>query len=340
LLAKAPRAPVSFDIRPEVMRPRIDAKYFQERAGVHKVAILLTSIGLVFRETSNADVGIDGYVELVDESGEATGATVAVQIKSGSSYLRDGGDFWRYYPEEKHRCYWEMYPLPVVLMLHDPTDDRVYWADVRRQLRSDQHSDAFLSISKHSYLSRDSQRALFESCGTAGEGLLTPRDALKHLALTQNANACFPVSHLDLFLEGLTDIGRKIFFSAGMCWDLAESRLGGDAPTGVGMGSEEQRFLDLYLRFLVEQSLAHIDYSDVLIDLYDRQMFPTLLVPLTSRGRDVRDLCREIGSCGSGYEITEASVGLMFTPSHPLRGDANSAVASKVVEYFKSQRGV
>jgi hypothetical protein len=228
------------------MRPRIDKNYFQERAGVHKVAILLNSIGLVFRETSNADVGIDGYVELVDESGEATGATVAVQIKSGSSYLRDGGDFWKYYPEDKHRRYWEMYPLPVVLMIHDPTDERVYWSDVRRQLRSDKHSDNFLSVSKDTYLNRDSRGALFESCGTAGEGLLTPKDALQHLALSQNANACFPMSHLDIFLEGLTDIGRKIFFSAGMCWDLAEGRIAEDAPTGVGVGGEEQHFLDSY----------------------------------------------------------------------------------------------
>ena len=73
-------------------------------------------------------------------------------------------------------------------------------------------------------------------------------------------------------------------------------------------------FLDSYVRFLVEASIALIDYSDVLIDLRDRDMFPTLLVPLTSRGRAVRDLCREIGSVGSPYEIMEASIGLAYRP--------------------------
>jgi hypothetical protein len=36
-------------------------------------------------------VGVDGQVELVNDDGEATGALVAVQIKSGRSYLNDAG---------------------------------------------------------------------------------------------------------------------------------------------------------------------------------------------------------------------------------------------------------
>src|SRR5262245_60281148 len=117
------------------MRPQVPSSYFQERAGVLRVSELLNAAGMVFRETPNADVGIDGYVELVDSTGQATGTTVAVQIKSGASYFVDGERAWKFYPPEKHTTYWELYPLPVILMLHDPTTDRVYWADVRFQLR-------------------------------------------------------------------------------------------------------------------------------------------------------------------------------------------------------------
>lgn len=314
--------------------PNVDANYFQERAGVHLVGSLLTAAHLIFRETDHGDVGIDGQAELVDDKGQATGATIAVQIKSGTSYLRDGGDHWKYYPADKHRTYWETFPLPVLLLLHDPGNNNVYWVDARHQLRSDQYKERFLSVPKRNTLSAGSRHALFESCGTAGRGLLMIEEALRHLALTVNLNASFRLSFLDLFLEGLTDIGRKVFFSAGMCWDLAETRLPEDSPAGVGMGEAEHEFLDRYIRFLVEQSLAHIDYADILIDVRDRQMSPTILVPLTSRGRQVRDLCRELGSCGSGHEITEASVGLILGPHLVPRWHANRGVAEKLVARF------
>jgi hypothetical protein len=51
-----------------MVRPKIDSNYFQERAGVHQVGGILTSMFLIFRETPNADVGIDGQVELVDDT--------------------------------------------------------------------------------------------------------------------------------------------------------------------------------------------------------------------------------------------------------------------------------
>lgn len=316
------------------MAPTVLPTYFQERAGVLRVAEQLNSRGLIFRETPNADVGIDGYVEQVDAAGQATGATIAVQIKSGASYLRDGGDSWLFYPEAKHKAYWEMYPLPVVLMLHDPDSNEVYWTDARLQLRSDQRKQSSLLVPKHPPLSESGAHDLFLSAGSQGDGLMPVDACLRAMALARNHDASFPLSHLDLFLEGLTDIGRKIFFSAGMCWDLAEVAIPDDALTGVGMGSAEQAFLDSYLRFLVAQSLAHVDYSDVLVDLEHRNMFPTLLVPLTSRGRQLRDLCRTLGSTGMRYEITEATVGLLDRVTNVSRSLANFAVAKKITEYF------
>lgn len=316
--------------------PKITSNYIQERQGVLRVASLLNAAGLVFRETPNADVGIDGHVEMVNALGEATGATIAVQIKSGVSYLRGAGASWAFYPEEKHTLYWEMYPLPVVLMLHDPLSDVVYWEDVRLILRSDQTKKNPLLVPKDKVLRSKFGYELFASCGTAGSGLLSEQEVLRALAITKNSCASFPLSYLGLFLEGLTDIGRKLFFSAGMCWDLAELLLVDEAPTGVGMGSVEHEFLDGYLAFLVEQSLVHIDYSDVIIDVVHRQMHPTILVPLTTRGRAVRDLCRASVGTVPLRAITEASIGLAFSPTNALRSLANFEVAKEIETLLKN----
>lgn len=96
--------------------PKYTYDNWQERIGVHKVGLLLTELGLIFRESSYSDVGIDGQIEYVNNVGEATGKIAAVQIKSGDSYLYYGKsdrENWTFYPNEKHKFYWEKFPIPV-----------------------------------------------------------------------------------------------------------------------------------------------------------------------------------------------------------------------------------
>lgn len=318
-------------------QPAVGSNYFQERAGVLQVASLLNDFHLVFRETPNADVGIDGQIELVDDEGNATGLTVAAQIKSGSSYFRgDGNAIWKFYPIGKHRTYWERYPLPVVLMLHDPKSGEIYWVDVRRQLRSDQYTERFIAVPKSNRLSTETRERLFESFGASGSGLDSVETALRKLALTRISHSGFRLSHLDIFLEGLSDIGRKVFFSVGMCWDLAELRLPPGSAVGVGMGSDEQAFLDQYINYIVGQSLVVADYSDFLIDIVDRQMYPTFYAPLTSRGRAVRDLSRSLSSVGSPG-LTEAPIGLLRDIRMLNRAKANAEVANQILAHFESR---
>lgn len=313
------------------MLPKVPASYFQERQGVLRVASLLQACRLIWRETPNADVGIDGQIELVNDDGEATGALVAVQIKSGRSYLNDGGAFWKYYPSDKHRLYWEHHPLPVLLMLHDPEDDLVCWVDARRVLRSDQHRTTFIPVPKRNVLSEKSRAALFESVGSTGAGMLAPETLLRHMVLAANPSASFPLTYLDIFAAGLVDIGRKLFFSAGLCWEIAEFRCE-DGP--VGMGATERNFMDGYLSLLAEQNLALVDYSDFLIDVRERDLFPTFIAPLTSRGRAVRDLARAFGGIGAPHELTEGSV--RISPCHDgvLRHAANSALVDRLRTRF------
>lgn len=65
---------------------------------------------------------------------------------------------------------------------------------------------------------------------------------------------------------------------------------------GVGVGEPEQEFLFNYIKFLVHQHIADIDFSDCMIDWYDRQMQPTFMAPLTSRGRELVSAIHELES--------------------------------------------
>jgi hypothetical protein len=204
-------------------------------------------------------------------------------------------------------------------------------------LRAESRNKFALLIPKENRLQLSSRDALFEGCGGRYKGLATVESVLKVMAETRCEHTSFRLSHLDIFLEGLTDIGRKLFFSAGMCWDLADFLVSvtGTPEALIGMGHAEQQFLDAYVRLLAEHAIAHIDYSDVLIDIRERQLFPTLLVPLTSKGKAIRDLCRTIGGSGVRYGLTEAPLSLMDSPSRGQRVAENIDVAKRIREHFK-----
>jgi hypothetical protein len=184
----------------------------EERLGVLAVATAVVKKGLIWRETPNSDVGIDGHAELVDESGFATGKTVAIQIKSGNSYFRSASvdnRYWRFTPKQKHISYWEHYPLPVLLILHLPSGDISYWVDARHQIRSSKFTNIVeILVPKLNVLQDATKLELLESAGALSDEQFHPdlRDVLRHMLLTHTRNASFPVTYFDLFTHGMAII--------------------------------------------------------------------------------------------------------------------------------------
>lgn len=106
--------------------PKYNQTNSQERLGVNAVAEAIAKIGQIWRETPMADVGVDGQIEYVNPEGFATGRMIAVQIKSGPSFFKESYGDWVFYPEEKHRFYWERFPLPVLIIIHNPDTNLSY----------------------------------------------------------------------------------------------------------------------------------------------------------------------------------------------------------------------
>lgn len=310
--------------------PKLGDEFFTERNGVNAVAQKINQVRLLWRETPNADVGIDGQIEYVDDNGIATGALVAVQIKSGASYLVGDTQAWNYTPHDKYRWYWENFPVPVLLIIFDPQTETAYWADVRQQLRISRGRGA-LRVPKSQIVVRRQRSQLFESCGVFGRPILSPPDLLSEMITRETGSVDFPVSFYELFVNGLADIGRKIFFSMGFCSEVAEARIlfeGRDH--GVTIGAPEYDFVHEYVQFLAGQNLAVIDYSDYLIDLKERNMVSTFLVPLTSRGHAVLEFIRELAGAFQGPALTELWVEPVYNASWPLRVRANYEVLMKI----------
>ncbi|MFM1701229.1 DUF4365 domain-containing protein [Aeromonas salmonicida] len=307
--------------------------YFTEREGVMVVERVVNQMRCIWRETPSADVGIDGQIEYVDLNGNCTGHVVAVQVKSGASYIKKVEGGISFTPTERHASYWERFPLPVLVVIHDPATGNSYWADVRRHLRSDQNKNKTIVIPEGQVLNFANRDLLFESCGAFGIPPMTELEVVKNLIEQKNKNAIFHLSYFDIFSNGLTDIGRKLFFSLDFCMDIAEAKLAkANSPLGVGMGYQEHLFIDKYIDFITAQSLVVIDYCDYLIDRDERQMSPTMLMPLTARGRAVRDLLRKLGQSAPSCSLTENPVEMQKMPPYYLRLEANLALAEILEE--------
>lgn len=308
--------------------PKYKKSNTTERLGVLAVAETIARLGLIWRENPMADVGIDGQVEYVDNDGYATGRMIAVQIKSGESYLKEKEGAWVFYPENKHKFYWERFPLPVIVILHDPISDQSYWRDVRQALRAS--PDNGILISKKSILQKTDSNELFASFAAANQGFMSIEEILNYLLTTASKNESFPVSYFSLFCSGLTNICRSLYFSMDVAITIAEENLSRvDSPVGVGLGESEHEFLFNYIKFLVHQHIADIDFSDCMIDWYDRKMQPRVMAPLTSRGK-------ELVSAIHKFESTLKEEGIL--PDTGLLHAAQESFIQQVITHSEIQR--
>ncbi len=109
--------------------PQITKQTKEGENGVNIVARIVNSLEWIFRRNHNEhDFGIDGYIDLVTDSGAVTGRCIAVQIKCGESYLQHQDKYgFVYYGNNKHLNYLINHPLPVIIILCEPNTEKCYW---------------------------------------------------------------------------------------------------------------------------------------------------------------------------------------------------------------------
>lgn len=89
---------------------------------------------IIFRETLKSDFGIDAELEMTeiteDEKTQPTGETIKIQIKTGSSYIRnEKATQFEYYASESDIEYWSKYKghgFEVLLVIVDPDNEKIY----------------------------------------------------------------------------------------------------------------------------------------------------------------------------------------------------------------------
>jgi hypothetical protein len=312
------------------MLPKVKENYFTERDGVIAVSQIVNRMKCVWRETPIKDIGIDGQIEYVNSNNEADGHIVAVQVKSGTSYITRNDDFIKVDVEEKHRDYWERFPLPVILIVYDPVRQEAYWQDARQILRSG--IVAVINVPKANILRRESKLEIFRNCGALGYEFLDEDEVVRQLILNKHNKPGFPISFFDIFVNGLTDIGDKVFFSMGLCKEIADFNVFRNGNRYVNIADAEFGFIDKYIDFIVSQSLIVFDYSIYRMDCDKRMLVSTFIAPLTARGKSILLKIREMTTPVSGRELTEQFVEMNYMDGFDERLEANRAVLIQLSE--------
>jgi len=131
-----------------------------DRRGVSLAADKCEELGLLFREQGPHDQGIDAHIELKQED-KATGSLIALQIKSGNSYFSEpNAEGWTLRGDLRHANYWLGHSLPVVVMLCDVDNRRVYWEAVRTDTIQSRESTYKILIPRAQELGERSLAAL------------------------------------------------------------------------------------------------------------------------------------------------------------------------------------
>lgn len=112
--------------------PKFNRAASTGESGVNLVSTIVNDkLQWIFRRThTEHDFGIDGYIDIVTHEEAVTGRTLALQIKSGNSYLREKTKFgYVYRGENKHLNYLINHPIPVIIVLCDLKASECYWTD-------------------------------------------------------------------------------------------------------------------------------------------------------------------------------------------------------------------
>lgn len=133
--------------------------------GVHNVGLIITKLGWIFRDQPKRDCGIDAIVEIV-ENNETKGQLLGFQIKSGDSWFKEQNqkDIIFRSKNNEHFQYWLDHALPIIVALHDPKTDNIYWEIVNNKTAINTGKGWKLNVPKSQLINEENKDKIKSYC--------------------------------------------------------------------------------------------------------------------------------------------------------------------------------
>lgn len=105
---------------------------------VAEVQKIVAQHGSIFRVVpQETDIGIDAFIECI-RGEESTADLIALQIKGGPSFERDGQQAFVIYVDQRHLDYWNNILMPVLLVCYSPTKG-LCWTSVHEEIEASRY---------------------------------------------------------------------------------------------------------------------------------------------------------------------------------------------------------
>jgi hypothetical protein len=129
--------------------------------------IIENDLGWFFRPNHlEHDFGIDGYMDIITDSGQITGKSIAFQLKSGSSYFTDQNEIGIIFKgERKHLNYYLNLEIPILIIILDINSRIAFW-EVFDGAKTEQSGDNWkMTIPRMHQLNVNSKKELLKFVG-------------------------------------------------------------------------------------------------------------------------------------------------------------------------------
>ena len=121
---------LTMDINQNSPFPKINLSTLTGEKGATALKkIVECELGWLYRQNHQEnDFGIDGYIDIITESGQITGKSIAFQLKSGSSYLKEQNEIGIVFNgDKKHLNYYLNLDIPIIIIVLDIENAKAFW---------------------------------------------------------------------------------------------------------------------------------------------------------------------------------------------------------------------
>lgn len=116
--------------------PKYKKSNITSKVGINFVKGIVEEAGSLFHKIEQEnDLGIDGIIEFIKDE-LPTNKNIAVQIKSGESYLNLLKNE-SLIPVNEHYEYWKNYPLPVYGIVYSPELRKGFWVNIKDHFKAE-----------------------------------------------------------------------------------------------------------------------------------------------------------------------------------------------------------
>jgi len=209
------------------------------------------------------DSGLDAICEVREAPYQSSGLIWAIQLKSGKSYFsNESEDYYYFYADQKHINYWLKCCLPVLFIMYHPSLNKAFWVNINKNNLTMTKKGCKISIPKVNdleQLQQDDLLSLFYGklyrSSNDFHKILDDLKRTTHIEKTKIKISCF-----ELFINGLCDMCRQLYFFTDLYSNIMEYKL---TPTDIDSFGYSNRLFDDYFYIL--------NYHNLLLGSFEKE---------------------------------------------------------------------